>query len=65
MLAAVIEPRVEELFALALQVVRESEYEEVLSSGVVLTGGTAMMPGIAELAEEIFLKPVRLGYSAI
>lgn len=60
-LAAVIEPRVEELFALALQVVRESEYEEVLSSGVVLTGGTAMMPGIAELAEEIFLKPVRLG----
>lgn len=61
MLAAVIEPRVEELFALALQVVRESEYEEVLSSGVVLTGGTAMMPGIAELAEEIFLKPVRLG----
>ncbi|EEO28454.1 cell division protein FtsA [Oxalobacter paraformigenes] len=61
MLAAVIEPRVEELFALALQVVRESEYEEVLSSGVVLTGGTALMPGIAELAEDIFLKPVRLG----
>ncbi len=61
MLAAVIEPRVEELFALALQVVRESEYEEVLSSGVVLTGGTALMPGIAELAEDIFLKQVRLG----
>ena len=61
MLAAVIEPRVEELFALALQVVRESEYEEVLSSGVVLTGGSAMLPGITELAEDIFLKPVRLG----
>ncbi len=61
MLAAVIEPRVEELFALALQVVRESEFEEVLSSGVVLTGGTALMPGLAELAEEIFLKPVRIG----
>ena len=61
MLAAVIEPRVEELFALALQVVRESEFEEVLSSGVVLTGGTALMSGIAELAEEIFLKPVRIG----
>ena len=61
MLAAVIEPRVEELFVLALQVVRESEFEEVLSSGVVLTGGTALMPGIAELAEEIFLKPVRIG----
>jgi len=38
------------------------EYEEVLSSGVVLTGGTALMPGIAELAEDIFLKPVRLGF---
>ena len=61
MLAAVIEPRVEELFALALQVVRESEFEEVLSSGVVLTGGTSLMPGIAELAEDIFLKPVRVG----
>ena len=61
MLAAVIEPRVEGLFALALQVVRESEFEEVLSSGVVLTGGTSLMPGIAELAEDIFLKPVRVG----
>jgi cell division protein FtsA len=60
-LAAVIEPRVEELFALVHQVVRESGYEEVLSSGVVLTGGSAMMPGMIELAEDIFLKPARLG----
>ncbi len=60
-LAAVIEPRVEELFALVHQVVRESGYEEVLSSGVVLTGGSSMMPGMIELAEDIFLKPARLG----
>jgi cell division protein FtsA len=60
-LAAVIEPRVEELFSLVHQVVRESGYEEVLSSGIVLTGGTALMPGMAELAEDIFLKPARLG----
>ena len=60
-LAAVIEPRVEELFALVHQVVRESGYEEVLSSGIVLTGGSAMMPGMTELAEDIFLKPARLG----
>ena len=39
-LAAVIEPRVEELFAMVHQVVRESGYEGVLSSGIVLTGGT-------------------------
>jgi cell division protein FtsA len=59
-LAAVIEPRVEELFALVHQVVRESGYEEVLSSGIVLTGGSAMMPGMVELAEDIFLKPARV-----
>ena len=60
-LAAVIEPRVEELFAFVQQVIRESGYEEVLSSGVVLTGGTSMMPGMVELAEDIFLKPTRIG----
>jgi cell division protein FtsA len=59
-LAAVVEPRVEELFALVHQVVRESGYEEVLSSGIVLTGGSAMMPGMVELAEDIFLKPARV-----
>jgi cell division protein FtsA len=60
-LSAVIEPRVEELFSLVHQVVRESGFEEVLSSGIVLTGGTAQLPGIAELAEDIFLKPARIG----
>ena len=60
-LAAVIEPRVEELFSLVHQVVRESGYEELLSSGVVLTGGAAMMPGMVELGEDMFLKPVRVG----
>ena len=59
-LAAVIEPRVEELFALVHQVVRESGYEEVLSSGIVLTGGSTLMPGMVELAEDIFLKPARM-----
>ena len=43
------------------QVVRESGYEELLSSGVVLTGGTSLMDGMVELGEDIFLKPVRLG----
>ncbi|HEY0487904.1 MAG TPA: cell division protein FtsA, partial [Telluria sp.] len=60
-LAAVIEPRVEELFAMVHQAVRESGYEGVLSSGIVLTGGTSIMPGMAEMAEDIFLKPARLG----
>ena len=60
-LAGVIEPRVEEIFSLVQQVIRESGFEEVLSSGVVLTGGSAVMPGMVELGEDIFLKPVRRG----
>jgi len=60
-LAGVIEPRVEEIFSLVHQVIRESGYEELLSSGIVLTGGSAVMPGMVELAEDIFLKPVRKG----
>jgi cell division protein FtsA len=60
-LAGVIEPRIEEIFSLVHQVIRESGYEEVLSSGIVLTGGSAVMPGMVELGEDIFLKPVRRG----
>jgi len=60
-LAGVIEPRVEEIFSLVNQVMRESGYEEVLSSGIVLTGGSCFMPGMVELGEDIFLKPVRRG----
>jgi cell division protein FtsA len=60
-LAGVIEPRVEEIYSLVQQVIRESGYEELLSSGIVITGGTAVMPGMVELGEDIFLKPVRRG----
>jgi cell division protein FtsA len=60
-LAGVIEPRVEEIFALVQQTMRDSGFEEVLSSGVVITGGSAVMPGMVELGEDIFLKPVRRG----
>jgi cell division protein FtsA len=60
-LAEVIEPRVEELFSLVQQVLRESGYEELLSSGIVLTGGSSVMRGMVELGEEIFHMPVRVG----
>lgn len=59
-LGAVIEPRIEELFGLVQQDIREQGFEDLLASGVVLTGGTALMPGIVELAEDVFLKPVRV-----
>lgn len=60
-LAGVIEPRVEEIFRLVHQILRDSGYEELLGSGIVLAGGSAVMPGMVELAEDIFLKPVRKG----
>ena len=60
-LAGVIEPRVEEIYSLVQQVLRDSGCEERLSSGIVLAGGAAFMPGMVELGEDIFLKPVRKG----
>ncbi|MDR3299653.1 MAG: cell division protein FtsA [Candidatus Accumulibacter sp.] len=60
-LADVIQPRVEELFELILAELRRSGFEEVLSSGIVLTGGSSVMPGMIELGEEVFHMPVRLG----
>ena len=60
-LAEVIEPRVEELYSLVQQVLRESGFEELLSSGIVLTGGSSVMRGMVELGEEVFHMPVRVG----
>lgn len=60
-LAEVIEPRVDELFQLVQQELRRSGFEEVLSSGMVVTGGASLMPGMVELAEEVFHMPVRIG----
>ncbi|MFU8763799.1 MAG: cell division protein FtsA [Haliea sp.] len=61
-LAEVVEPRYDELFTLIQAELRRSGYEEMIPAGVVLTGGTAKMEGVVELAEEIFHMPVRVGY---
>ncbi|MDO4641956.1 MAG: cell division protein FtsA [Neisseria sp.] len=61
-LAQVIGPRVEEILELTLNELRRSGFpEEVLNSGVVLTGGASLLPGMVELAEEIFQVPARIG----
>ena len=60
-LAEVIEPRVEELYSLVRDELKRSGYLELLSSGIVLTGGSATMLGMVELGEEIFHMPVRMG----
>ena len=60
-LAEVLEPRVVELYELILNELRRSGMEEMIASGIVITGGSAMMKGMVELGEEIFHMPVRLG----
>jgi cell division protein FtsA len=60
-LADVIEPRVSELFELVQAELRRSGYEELLSSGIVLSGGSSMMRGMVELGEQVFHMPVRVG----
>jgi cell division protein FtsA len=61
MLAEVIEPRVEELYTLVQAELRRSGFEELLSSGIVLTGGTSLLAGMVELGEEVFHLPCRVG----
>lgn len=63
-LAAVIQPRVQELFELVQAELRRSGYEELLSSGLVLSGGTAQLGGICDLGDEVFHLPVRVGIPA-
>ena len=60
-LAEVIEPRIEELYGLILAELRRSGFEDLIGSGIVLTGGSAKMEGMIDLAEEVFHMPVRLG----
>ena len=60
-LAEVVEPRYEELFALVRDELRRRGFEELIAAGIVLTGGSAKMEGVIELAEEMFHMPVRLG----
>lgn len=60
-LAEVISARYEELFALVLAELRRSGFEDLVTAGIVLTGGAAMMEGIVDLAESVFQMPARLG----
>jgi len=60
-LCEIIEPRVDEILSLARQELGKGGLLERIPSGLVLTGGCALLEGIAELAEEIFEAPVRRG----
>lgn len=60
-LAQVVEARYREMYALIQNELRRSGFESMVNAGLVMTGGASKMEGAAELAEEIFHMPVRLG----
>lgn len=60
-LVDVIEPRYEELFQLIQAELRRAGFDNKLAAGIVLTGGSSLVEGAVELAEEVFHMPVRLG----
>jgi cell division protein FtsA len=63
-LCAIIEPRLDEIFELIQREIAKSGYEGSLASGVVITGGSMLLPGAVEMAERSFGMPVRLGVPA-
>jgi len=60
-LATIVEARVEEIFSLVLQEIKRSGYDGLLPAGIVLTGGTAQLPGIRAVASEVLNLPARVG----
>jgi len=61
LVSEIIQPRMEEIFEMVLESIIRSGYREMLTSGVVLTGGSALMPGVVDLAARVLGMPVRLG----
>ena len=61
-LCDILQPRAEEVLMHVADEVRESGWERQLSSGIVLTGGGALLSGLCEVAEQVFDAPVRVGY---
>lgn len=60
-LARVLEPRVEEILDLAMQEVEDAGYRDLIPAGVVITGGTSLLAGMAEYIEKRYGTPARVG----
>lgn len=60
-LAEILEPRVRETFEIIKKEIDKVRLSELLASGIVITGGSSLLPGMTEIAEEIIGLPVRLG----
>ncbi len=64
LLGEILEPRVEEIFSLICQEMARSGYDDLVTSGVVVTGGSSILPGVPEIVEQVFNMPARIGYPA-
>ena len=60
-LAGFVQPRIEQIYQMVREELVRSGYERLLRAGIVLTGGSAAMPGMVELGEEVFHNTVKLG----
>lgn len=61
-LAEICEPRMEEILSLVDMELERSGFKKTIGAGIVLTGGTALLPGCQDLGEMIFGMPTRIGY---
>ncbi len=64
LLGEILEPRVEELFTLICQEMIRSGYDDLVNSGIVVTGGSSLLPGVPEIVEQVFNMAARVGYPA-
>jgi cell division protein FtsA len=60
-LSEILQPRAEEIFHLVWDEIRRAGYEKALNSGIVVAGGSAILEGLPEIAEQIFDLPIRRG----
>ena len=60
-LGEILEPRMEEIFSMVNQEIYRAGMENAVPSGMVLTGGTALLEGVTEIAESVFSLPTRIG----
>jgi len=62
LIGEILEPRLEEIFTLIYQELVRSGYDDLVTSGVVATGGSSLLPGVPEILEQVFNMPARIGY---
>ncbi len=62
LLCEILQPRAEEILGHVNEEIKRAGFERELSSGIILTGGGALLQGLTDLAEQIFDHPTRLGY---